>query len=312
VPLYFWRPTARSKRKTIVTQPIIDAHHHIWRLEKTPWLCGPQVPRIFGPYAPLCRDYSIADFLGEAQPCGVVKSVYVQVNVAPGEEVDEVCWVQSVARKSAFPHAITAFADLAAEDVADILDRELASGNVRAIRQQLHWHENSAYCFASRPDIMNDQAWRRGLREVHNRDLMFELQVFPGQMLVAEQLVRDFSDLTFILLHAGMLEDRSESGWARWRAGMKRLASCANLHVKLSGLGTFEHACSMPLWQPVIEQTMDMFGPGRCLFGSNFPIESLWTSYADLVGVMRACLARYSDADRRAVFHDNAARLYQI
>src|SRR5436190_23632357 len=111
---------------------------------------------MYGPYAPLRRDYSIDEFLGEALPCGVVKSVYVQVNVAPGEEADEVSFVQSVARKSAFPHAITAFADLAAKDVADVLDRELASGNVRAIRQQLHWHENSAYRFANRPDIMND------------------------------------------------------------------------------------------------------------------------------------------------------------
>lgn len=295
-----------------MTQPIIDAHHHIWRLEKTPWLQGPPVPRIFGRYEPLCRDYSIDEFLSEALPCGVVKSIYVQVNVAPGEEVDEVVWVQSVARQSAFPHAITAFADLAAKDVDAVLDRELAGGNVRAIRQQMHWHENSSYRFAGRPDIINDEAWRRGLREVHKRGLMFELQVFPGQMDIAERLVRDFPDLAFILLHAGMLEDRSANGWARWRAGMTRLASCPNVHVKLSGLGTFEHACSAPLWQPVIEQTIDMFGPARCLFGSNFPIESLWTTYAELVGVMETCLARYSEADRRAVFHDNAARLYRI
>jgi len=295
-----------------VTLSIIDAHHHIWRLEKTPWLSGPQVPRIFGPYKPLCRDYSIDEFMSDALPCGVVKSVYVQVNVAPGEEVDEVAWVQSVAQKSTFPHAITAFADLAAKDAEDVLDRELASGTVRAIRQQLHWHENSAYRFAVRPDIMNDAAWRRGLREVDKRGLIFELQVFPSQMDIAEQLVRDFPDLTFILLHAGMLEDRGESGWARWRAGMKGLASHPNVHVKLSGLGTFEHTCSVPLWQPVIEQTMDMFGPARCLFGSNFPIESLWTNYAELVGVMETCLARYSEPERRAVFHDNAARLYRI
>jgi predicted TIM-barrel fold metal-dependent hydrolase len=106
----------------------------------------------------------------------------VQVNVAPGKEVDEVAWVQSVADDHGFPHAITAFADLSSPTVADTLDRELAAGKTRAIRQQLHWHEKPLYRFASRPDVMNDRAWRKGLDEVRRRGLMFELQVFAGQM----------------------------------------------------------------------------------------------------------------------------------
>ena len=178
------------------------------------------LPRIFGAYEPLRRDYPIDEFMREAVPAGVVKSVFVQVNVAPGKEVDEVAWVQSVADRNPLPTAITAFADLSAADVGDVLDRELAVGSTRAIRQQLHWHEKPLYRFAERPDIMNDPSWRRGLREVERRGLMFELQVFAGQMRDAVGLARDFPGLTFVLLHAGMLEDRSEAGWARWRAGM--------------------------------------------------------------------------------------------
>ena len=155
---------------------IIDAHHHIWRLAATPWLNGPPVPRIFGAYEPLRRDYTIEEYLAEARPCGVTQSVFVQVNVAPGAEVEEVAWVQSVADRAGFPQAITAFADLAAPDVDDTLDRSLASGKVRAIRQQIHWHEKPLYRFAPRPDVMNDADWRRGLREVARRGLMFELQ----------------------------------------------------------------------------------------------------------------------------------------
>ena len=124
--------------------PIIDAHHHIWRLAATPWLNGPPVPRIFGPYEPLRRDYPVEEFVGEAAAEGIVKSVYVQVNVAPGGEIEEVAWVQSVADRHGFPHAITAFADLSAAGVGDVLDRQLACGNVRAVRQQLPWHENPA------------------------------------------------------------------------------------------------------------------------------------------------------------------------
>src|SRR6202043_1043916 len=105
-------------------------------------------------------------------------------------------------------------------------------------------------------------------REVQARGLMFELQVFAGQMPDAAGLARDFPDLTFILLHAGMAEDRSADGWTLWRSGMRQLAACPNVMAKISGLGTFEHACSEASWRPVIEQAVDLFGPGRCLFGS--------------------------------------------
>jgi predicted TIM-barrel fold metal-dependent hydrolase len=291
---------------------IIDAHHHIWRLAATPWLNGPPVPRIFGAYEPLRRDYMIEEYLAEARPCGVTRSVFVQVNVAPGAEVEEVAWVQSVADRAGFPQAITAFADLAAPDVGDTLDRALAGGNVRAIRQQIHWHEKPLYRFAPRPDVMNDAAWRRGLREVARRGLMFELQVFAGQMADAAALAQAFPDVTFMLLHAGMLEDRSQSGWSRWRAGMRQLAACPNVTTKLSGLGTFEHACSVELWRPVVEETVQLFGPQRCLFGSNFPIEKLWTSYAALIDTMQACLAGYSAVERQAILHDTAVRLYRL
>lgn len=295
-----------------VDQPIVDSHHHIWRLAETAWLQGPMVPRIFGAYEPLRRDYLIDEYLAEAVPCGVVKSVYVQVNVATGKEVDEVAWVQSVARRHGFPHAVTAFAELSAPDVGDVLDREIAQGNVRAVRQQLHWHEKAQHRFAAAPDIVAGAAWRSGLREVRRRGLMFELQVFPAQMPHAMRLAHDFHDVVFVLTHAGMLEDRSETGWALWAEGMRGLAACPNVMVKLSGLGTFERTCSEAVWAPVVRQTVDLFGPSRCLFGSNFPIEKMWTSYAQLLAVMRACLSGYSTSERREILHDVAARLYKL
>jgi predicted TIM-barrel fold metal-dependent hydrolase len=93
---------------------------------------------------------------------------------------------------------------------------------------------------------------------------------------------------------------------------MKALAACPNVVTKLSGLGTFERACSTALWRPVVEETVALFGAQRCLYGSNFPIEKLWTDYGTLVGVMRECLAKCSADERRAIFHDNAARIYKL
>jgi predicted TIM-barrel fold metal-dependent hydrolase len=295
-----------------VAESVIDAHHHIWRVKEVPWLAGPPVPRIFGDYAALRQDYPVGEFIKDVAPHGVVKSVYMQINVAPGREVDEVEWVQSVAEANGFPHGIVGYADLAAPDVAQTLDREMACANLRGIRQQLHWHEKPLYRFAARPDLMNDAAWQAGLRELEARGLVFELQVFASQMDDAAKLARKFPGVTFVLLHAGMLEDRSPAGWALWRAGMHKLAACGNVCVKLSGLGTFAHECSVALWQPVVKETLAMFGAERCIYGSNYPIEKLWTTYDRIIAVMRECTADLAAPARRAVFHDNARRIYRL
>lgn len=293
-------------------QPIIDAHHHIWRLADLPWLSGPTVPRIFGDYDAIRRDYAIEEYVAEATRAGVVRSVYVQTNWPPARTVDEVAWVQAVADRTGFPHAIVGFADLAAADVEETLDALCAFPRLRGIRQQLHWHREPRYRFAARPDLVADSAWRRGIAAVARRGLLFELQVFAGQMAESARFARDFPDLTLVLLHAGMLEDRSAAGWAEWRSGMQALAACPNVVVKLSGLGTFVHACALDLWRPVIEETVAMFGADRCMFGSNFPVEKLWTSYADVVAVTDASLARLSDGERAAVWHDTASRVYRV
>ena len=291
---------------------IIDAHHHIWALARVPWLLGPPVPRIFGEYGALRRDYGAAEFIAAAKRRGVVQSVYIQINVAPGDEVAEVEWVRAEAAAQAFPMAIVAFADLASPDVATVLDRQMQAGLIVGIRQQLHWHETPLYRFAPRPDVMNDPAWRAGLAEVTRRGLAFDLQVFPGQMGHALRLVQDFPETRFILEHAGMLQDRSTEGWAQWRAGMRALAGCPNIVSKLSGLGTFERTCSVALWKPVVEETLGLFGPDRCLFGSNYPIEMLWTRYDELLDVMLECLSGLAPAERRAVLHDTAQATYRL
>jgi predicted TIM-barrel fold metal-dependent hydrolase len=293
-------------------QPIVDAHHHVWRLDAVPWLKGPQVPRIFGDYGPLRRDYLIGEYLRNCQAQGVVKSVFIQINVAPDAEVEEVAWAQAIADEHGFPHGIVGYANLAAPNIGEVLDRQGACANLRGIRQQLHWHENPLYRFASSPMLMKDLAWLAGLAELGHRGLSFDLQVFTSQMADAAELARAHPDITFILQHAGMLEDRSPEGWEAWRKGMRQLAACPNIVSKLSGLGTFEHVCSVELWKPVILETLEIFSPARCLFGSNWPIEALWTDYAAIVGTTRECLVGLTREERAAVLHDNAARVYRL
>ena len=109
-----------------------------------------------------------------------------------------------------------------------------------------------------------------------------------------------------------MLEDMSPSGLQLWRDGMRQLAECPNVNVKLSGMGTFVHVCREEVMGPIIKETLAMFGADRCCFGSNFPIEKLWTDYRTLYGTFRRAIADFSEGEQAAILHDTASRLYRI
>jgi predicted TIM-barrel fold metal-dependent hydrolase len=292
--------------------PRVDAHHHIWWLDRTPWLSGPPVPRIFGDYAALRRDYPIEEFAADAADGAVTGSVYVQVNVAPGDEVTEVAWVAAAAARTRLPSGIVGYADLAADDLDATLDAQLSAGPLRGIRQQLHWHENPAYRFAAAPDLMLNPRWQRGLRRLGERDLVFEAQVFARQFADLARAIDNAPDIPIVLLHAGMPEATSVEGRRHWADGMRELARRPNVHTKLSGLGTFARRCAIDVYRPVIERTVEIFGPHRCMFGSNFPIEKLWTTYARLTEVFDTCIADYSVTEQADIRANVAARLYRL
>lgn len=291
---------------------IIDAHHHIWRQADLPWLVGPMQPRIFGPYEPIRRDYLIKEYLEDIARSGVTASVYVQANWAQGRGFDEAAWVQQTADEHGWPQAIVAYADCCQADVRPELDRLARLPLVRGIRQQLHWHENAMYRFASRPDLPADPVLQANVRRLQDYGFGFELQVFAPQMAAAAGLADACPAVTFVLQHAGMLEDLSDQGRKAWRDGIARLARCPNVLSKLSGLGTFIHRSDPDHIAWIVDQTLARFGPERCLFGSNFPIEKLWTSYAALVDAFERAVGRHGPAAATAVFHDTAARVYKI
>lgn len=291
---------------------VIDAHHHVWRLHELAWLNGPPVERIFGAYDALRRDFSADDYAAAARRCGVVQSVYVQANVAAGEEIAEVERIADAGDRVGCMGAIVGYANLSDAEVGRVLDAQMRCGRLRGIRQQLHWHPRSALSFAPRPDVMLDGDWLRGFAALAARDLLFELQVFPHQFNDALKLVDRFPDTCFVLIHAGMLEDRSPDGWRTWRDGLQAMARRANVYTKLSGLGTFVRRCTVEDFKPVIQQTIEVFGPERCLFGSNYPIEEIWSSLGEVVSVTRDCIADLSDQEQRLVMHDVAAQVYRL
>ena len=291
---------------------IVDAHHHIWRQADLPWLIGPMQPRIFGPYEPIRRDYPIEEYLADLAGSGVSRSVYVQTNWANDRFEDETAWVQETAKDHGWPHAIVSYADFNVEDVRPQLDRLARYSLVRGVRMQLHWHDNPLYRFAARADLCTDPNIRRNVARLADYGFSFDLQVFAPQMEGAAGLAEACPDVTFILQHAGMLEDLSPQGRSAWRSGMTRLAACPNVVSKLSGLGTFIHRNDPAHIASILADTVTIFGADRCLFGSNFPIEKLWTSYPELIAAHRAAAAQLPDADQRHLLHDTAMRVYRL
>lgn len=291
---------------------IVDAHHHIWRRADLPWLKGEMQPRIFGEYQSIMRDYPVEEYLSDVSPHGVVKSVYVQANWKAGEGLVEAQWVQAVSDHHGFPHGIVAHVDLADENIEAELSALAALPAVRGIRQQLHWHENQLYRFAAKPDIMNEVQWRHGFALLERHRLLFELQIFASQMADGAKLAQAYPGVTLVLEHAGMLEDRSEQGWRKWRAGMKLLACQPNVLVKLSGLGTFLRKVNPAQMRPVVHETLELFGPARCMFGSNFPIEKIWCNYAELIDGFLACIEHLGPIERRQVLSQTALKAYRL
>jgi predicted TIM-barrel fold metal-dependent hydrolase len=291
---------------------IIDAHHHIWRRRDLPWLDGPMQPRIFGPYEAIRRDYLIDEYMADLAGTSVTKSVYVQCNWPKDRFEDEVAYVQQAANETGFPHAIVAYSDFLVSDVRPQLDRLTKYPGMRGLRMQLQWHKNPQYQFASGPDLARDPTLQRNVAHLADYGWSFDLQVFAGQMQGAAELADSAPKVTFILQHAGMIEDLSPEGWAEWREGMRFLASRPNVVSKLSALGTFIHKNDPAHIAAVVHETIDIFGPERCLFGSNFPVEKLWTEYADLIMAYRKAIEPLGEAVARAAFHDAAAKVYRL
>jgi predicted TIM-barrel fold metal-dependent hydrolase len=291
---------------------IVDAHHHIWRQADMPWLSGPMQPRIFGPYESIRRDYLIDEFLRDLAGTGVTKSVYVQANWPKENFEQEVAWVSQVADESGWPHGIVGYADVTVDDVRPQLDRLTKYRLMRGVRMQLHWHENATYRFAARPDLAADPKIQRNIARLSDYGWSFDLQVFAPQMAGAAQLAAACPKVTFVLQHAGMLEDLSDKGWTEWRAGMKLLAAQPNVVSKTSALGTFIHRNDPAHTAAIVRETVALFGAQRTLFGSNFPIEKLWTTYPELIAAHRAAAAQLPDADARALMHDTAMRVYRL
>jgi predicted TIM-barrel fold metal-dependent hydrolase len=292
---------------------LVDCHHHIWRVADLPWLSGDPVPRIFGPYEPIRRDYLAEEYIAEATAVGITSSVYVQANWPVDRSLDEIRWLADVHAATGWPMAFIGSADLFEPGAVEVMRQQAAlTPLVRGTRLQLHWHERPEYRFAAAPDRMDDPVFRRNIASLADLGWLFELQVFSPQMALAARLVADFPETTFALVHAGMLENTDPATVEAWRQGVQLLAEQPNVVVKLTGQGTFNHRVDQGLIDLVTGTCLQLFGSHRCMWGSNFPVEKIWTELPPLVAAWRRALADQPADVQDDVFAGTARRVYSL
>jgi L-fuconolactonase len=317
--------------------PICDPHHHLWDLRHAAVQQRYLLDEI--------RD----DVAGGHN---VVSTVFIECGAmfkADGPEafrcVGETEFVNGIAAMSAsgsygktrVAAGIIGTADLRLGDAAaDVLDAQIAAGGgrFRGIRRGAFWHQS--------PDIQNHRTnppeglllrddFRAGFRHLAPRQLSFEVWCAHTQIADAISLARAFADTTIVLDHfggpigTGPYAGKSDEVFDYWRTKIDELARCPNVVAKLGGLNMevngfgWEHRSVPPTsielaeaTRRYFEHTIDRFGPNRCMFESNFPVDKLSCSYTVLWNSFKRLSQGYSADERAALFYGTAARVYRL
>lgn len=299
---------------------IVDPHVHFWDLDTHhyPWLANPRTSFV-GDARDLKHNYLPADLLHDAGDIDVLKVVHVEANHDPADPVEETRWLQSLADADnesdgarSWPDAIVAAADLSDANVEATLAAHAGFPRTRGIRQILNVHDNPLYDYVGR-DYLRDDTWRRNFGLLARYGLSFDLQLYPSQMADAAALAREHPDVALVVNHAGMFVDRdSVAGWRAWRDGLRVLAACPNVSVKISGLAMFDRCWTVESLRPYVLETIDAFGADRAMFASNFPVDRLFAAYGDLWRAYASIVAGASGGERDALFRRNAERVYRL
>lgn len=287
----------------------IDAHHHLWDLSAVhyPWLMEHGAARFFGDPTPIQRDYLIEEFTADARAHGFAASVHIQVGAE--DSLAEARWVQSVADATPdWPMVQVAFCDLTAEDREVRLDALQTLPTVRGVRQ-IVGRAPAEDAKTGTNALLSDPCFVDGLRMVADRGLSFDLQLIPELMADTARVLAQVPSLKVALCHAGSPHVRSPEGLATWGGQLKALSDLPHVTCKLSGLGMFDHGWTVERFAPIVETCLEQFGPDRLMFGSNFPVDSLSSDYATLVGAYEELIP---DDAHQAVFGETAMSFYRM
>jgi predicted TIM-barrel fold metal-dependent hydrolase len=159
---------------------------------------------------------------------------------------------------------------------------------------------------------MRDARWRAGYAQLGRLGLRFDLQTAWTELADAAALCRDYPDTPLVLNHTGLPADRSPEGLAGWKAALRTLAACPNAAIKISGIGQPGQRWTAAANREVVLAAIEAFGTGRAMFASNFPVDGLCASFAEIYSGVREIVKDFPGPEQRRLFHDNAVRIYAM
>ena len=295
--------------------PIIDPHMHLWDLDRHYYAWLQDVPLPNNPAGDLSsiayRSYQLDDYLADTTGWNVVQTVHVECGLPPKDQLSETDWLQAIAGAQGVIGGIVAGANLDDPGVEALLEAQAARPNVRGVRQIVNWHADPAKTYGPR-DLLLDPQWRAGYALLAKYGLSFDLQLYPSQMAMAAELAAAHPDVPVIVNHAGMPTDRDDAGLKAWRDGLVLLAQRPNVSCKISGLAMIDRAWTTDSLRPFVLQVIETFGPNRCMFASNFPVEKVHGSFGGFYEAYDAITAGFGEAERALLFGGTASRIYRL
>jgi predicted TIM-barrel fold metal-dependent hydrolase len=291
---------------------MIDTHVHHWDLSKFryPWLDDPT-------FDDLRTDYLPVDYRADAAEAAVEGWIHIQAEVDHQlDPVAETAWMASLAEEAAShipsPLACVVYADLRAANVRDVLSRHCSYPLTRGVRQEAWFDPTSTRADIPREDLLSDPAWQEGYRALAEFGLSFDLLVWPSQLKQAAAIAADTPKVQVALEHLGLPDPTTDAGLATWRSGVTTLAQLPHACVKLSAFSLLGNPRDERAVRSVVGELLELFGPQRCMVGSNFPVERLAGDFSSLYELVLSCLRDLSDEQRVEVLSGTARRFYRI
>jgi L-fucono-1,5-lactonase len=279
---------------------IVDSHQHLWEFAEHPqtWM-NPVTDGAIN------RDFVVDDLRAATASVDLAATVVVQ-SVNDADETTHLLARADAA--SDLIAGVVGWADLTSSDLDDQFDRWRAGAGGHRLVGLRHLVQNE-------PDAgwLDRAEVRQGLRALARHELAFDLLVNVVHMPAAIRVARDLPDTRFVLDHLGKPPLRS-GDLAQWTTQMRELGRLPNVWAKVSGLVTeaADDGRSAAALRPVFDVALEAFGPNRLMFGSDWPVCLLATSYADVVSIAEELFAPLSESEQRRGFAENAAEFYRL
>ncbi|MBY5983565.1 amidohydrolase family protein [Halomonas sp. DP5Y7-2] len=296
--------------------PIVDAHLHFWDPTQNyhPWLCDePLIPFRYGDYRAIRRPFLPQEYRRLAGVHRVLGCVYMEAEWAPEQAVGEAAWIQRLHQATGWPNAMLAQAWLDRDDIeaqlAALSDYPLVKGVRHKPTSMRRQDYRPGHGLAGSLECSRYQA---GVAALARRGWIFELQVPWWHLGELVTLLERHPDMPVVINHAGVPGDRDPATLAGWRAAMHKVAVYPQVMLKLSGIGLADQPWRLADNRELLHTAIELFGPERCMFASNFPVDSLVVDLAELFDAFKAVSAGYTREQRLAMFCDNAVRCYGL